>query len=178
MSERIYHTTNKVGTVMTYEKGTAELSQKTLDENIGTCAALSSIFLKNMRTNRPELSNPDKTLAQIVFARSWIFNLDPDKFNKAAITAVGSTSSDLTSHAGHDEALKHICRNLGHYYIDLREGHIVAAISGAGAWYFFDSNDYGLWRFSSANEFVADVKAHLKGAKWKSDATIWTYLVT
>ena len=176
MAERIYHTTNNVGTIMMYEKGSTEFTQKTKDENIGTCAALSSLFLKNFLTRRVELTNPDKTLAQIIFAKCWMkLSSDPDRFNKANIEAARLTTGDCVHHHNMDEAIKYLCRTPGHYYIDLAEGHIVAAVNTGGDWYFFDSNGYGLWKYKNANEFFIDVRNHLIGFGWTGNLGIYTY---
>jgi hypothetical protein len=179
MPERIYHTTNNVGTIMKFDKKTANFSQKTLDENIGTCAALSSLFLKNFLTKRVEMTNPDKVLAQIIFSKCWMkLSHDPDKFNKANIEAAQLTVGNCILHHDMDESIKYMCRNAGHYYIDLREGHIVAAVNTGAKWYFFDSNDYGLWKFNSANEFFIEVKGRLMGFGWTGNIGIWTYEVS
>jgi hypothetical protein len=189
MGKQLYNTTNTTGTVMAYKRGTAQLSDKTLKENIGTCGALSALFLKNMMAMPPELTNPDQDRAAVLFAGCWIRHCDPvtkvlagaadvHSFNTHIMELADLTPLHALGHNTYLEALKYIAVNAGYYYFDLLQGHILAAVNRNARWYFFDSDNWGLWEHRTANGFVLETISHLKGEGWAGTHPAWTYSVT
>jgi hypothetical protein len=59
MTKNLFKETKAVRTTMKYEKGGISLSTETKENNIGTCAVLSALFLKNTISKAPEKIKPD-----------------------------------------------------------------------------------------------------------------------
>lgn len=173
MVEKIFDSTNVVGTVMKYSKGTTTLSPQTLRENIGTCAALSTIWLANMYTKRVELSMPDQALAAIMFSKNWIRKTGRNR-TLANIKDAGLTSTNFWTY----DSLTNLFGDLrvydGYHLIELTHpgGHYIASIKNGTDFYLYDSN-VALWKYADAAEFESDGKAKLTGQGWSDVQTLY-----
>ncbi len=179
MPENLYTDSNTVGTMMKYSKKSTTLSAASTKSNIGTCAALAAVFLKNWFSKIPGRTKPDPVLAQIVFSRCWIkFGAgDVNTFNHANITAARLTGKEVYPNVGGlADNLKYMAENPDFYYIDLQQGHVVAAVT-SGGFYFYDSNSLGLSKYSDAGEFKTEVAVYLANQGWQMAPTPWLYSV-
>jgi len=179
MSENLYTDSNKVGTMMKYSSKSTTFSTETAAKNIGTCAALSAIVLKNWFSKAPAKTKPDPVLAQIIFSRCWMKfgTTDVNAFNLANITAARLTGTEVYPNvAGLADNLKYMADNANYYYIDLQQGHIVAAVT-TGGFYFYDSNSLGLSKYDTADEFKTEVSTYLANQGWQMGPTPWLYSV-
>ena len=135
--ERIYISTNTVGTSMTYRRGTTQFSQKSLNENIGTCAALSTLWISKMHDDRPELSKPDQFRAAILFSKNWITKTGEDRtygnIEGADLTPTGVTETFMNIH----DLMTYVTDNPGYWLIELSEGHFIAAANVNNEYFLF-----------------------------------------
>ena len=175
--ELIYTTTNSIGTVMTYKKGSANLSQKTLDENIGTCAAQSTVWISNMRKMRPELTKPDQGRCAIMFAKNWIRKTG-DQRVLANITDAGLQRAGSKTFQSIGFALRFVAVNKGYALIELSQGHYIAAANIDSGYYLFDCNNgQGLWQTSDVDDFLTNGQAKLTNFGWSNNQTIYMSLI-
>jgi hypothetical protein len=172
----VFSNANDVSTMMKYKKGTTDFDQQLKETNMGTCAAQSALWLKNLKSSRILLSKPDSARAQLIFSRCWMnkSNIDPDRFNKSIMQTAGVNPGGRTTKSG-SSAFSHIAANPGYYYIDLN-GHVVAAAYIApNSYYFFDPN-HGCWEYNKASDFTSDSNSTLAQDGWIGDW--WLYKVT
>ena len=171
--ELVYTTTNRVGVAMTYKRGTAQLSEKTLRDNIGTCAAQSCVWISNMQKGAPELSKPDQFRCALSFGKNWITkegaeatygNMRDAGLTEEAFRTFQSITMALIFAAGRD----------GYCLIELSEGHFIAAANIDSGFYLFDCNDgQGLWRSTNHQDFLNEGLKKLTDFGWTDNQEVW-----
>jgi len=142
VSEIVFKSDNKIGAAMRFNKANPlTYTDDSLEHNIGTCAALSSIWLKNMYTYiKPSVTKPNQGEAAVRFAKNWMTVLDADAFNRKNMTDSGLSITARYEYNTLIEMFEDIARTGGYYYIDTTQGHIVAAVKRGTDCFFYDSN--------------------------------------
>ena len=175
--DRVYVSTNTVGTSMTYRRGTTQLSQKSSNENIGTCAALSTLWIDKMHDNRPELTKPEQLRAALLFSKNWITKTGEARtygnIEGADLTPTGVTETFMNI----QDLLTYVGNNAGYWLIELSEGHFIAAANVNNEYFLYDSNQ-ALWMTKDAAEFKSHGLAYLINFGWSQNQDIWVYGVT
>ena len=161
MSEIVFNSTNQVGTLMTYKKtDPLDFSDRTARDHIGTCTALSALWLKNMISQLPPAATKppefQAALIQTKLMQQW--NGDLDAFSGAALAAAGLKPADEPwDFPNFYKMLNFIHDEQGYYFINLKSGHVIAAVTrgdrGADC-FLYDSNT-ALWQFK-ASVFVME----------------------
>jgi len=142
VSEIVFKSDNKIGTMMRFNKASPLThTDDSKEHNIGTCAALSSIWLKNMFTYiKPGVTKPNQGEAAMRFAKNWMTVTDVDAFNRKNMTDSGLSAGTRYDYNTLTEMFEDIAHVGGYYYIDTQQGHIVAAVKRGTDCFFYDSN--------------------------------------
>jgi len=163
MIDTVYVYTNTVSTRMKYARGSAAFNIALKRSNAGTCAALSAVWLKNIASERIELTKPDPLRSQIIYQRCVALGQNeyaPHAFNLAVMKNVGIFSTGGKSHEP-AQAFEWMGSNPGKYYIHAAN-HAVAA-STVDGFFFFDPN-HACWSYGSAKEFEDHAREHMRKA--------------
>lgn len=169
--EQIYRNTNTIGTVMTYKAGTTMFSDKTLQENIGTCASQSTLWLSNITKKRPELTAPEQGASAVMFARNWIRKTGLERV-KANIEGAGLKMSGANkSYSSLRAVLSFIAFGNGYYLIEMMQGHYIACSNTDKGLFLFDPN-VGLYRASDKADFVDHGLSLLTTQGWMNEQTV------
>ena len=155
MWDHLFSTTNDVGVKATFKKtapGSVDMSQ--MRAEWGVCAAMSALWLNNMKKGRDILSAPDKAHAGLLYAK-WANaqdgrGLTSEQFNSSLCENAG-LSVESVERLGAASATLRMSAVHGAYYIS-SGNHAMATVTGAGAYYFFDPNN-GAWKTNSLGEF-------------------------
>lgn len=157
--EKIYSSTNTIGTNTKYTKGTVTVAEK----YEGLCKALAVLWCEKMVNGKRDiLTEPDQFRAgalQFKFEISW----DSD-----VIFGLADLKSTDTTTRSPRHCLNYIAHRPGTYQIRV-PGHAIAVHASGGIYYFYDSES-GLWRYTSKDQWRSDILAEYKD---KKDWTIW-----
>ena len=144
--DRLYESTNTVGTGTKYGKGTATIS----DTYEGLCKALAVLWCEKMVNGKRDiLTKPDEFRAgalQFKFEIQW----DSDVIFGLA----GLESKDETT-KGPSDCLDYINGHPGTYQIRV-PGHAIAVHVSGSDYYFYDSES-GLWKYRSKDSWKGDI---------------------
>jgi len=157
--DRLYESTNTVGTNTKYVKGTSAVS--TTYE--GLCKALAVLWCEKMVNGKRDiLTKPNEFRAgalQFKFEINWDSNII---FGLAGLKSTDSTTRKPK------KCLHYISHRPGTYQIRV-PGHAIAVHAIGNIFYFYDSES-GLWRYESRAQWMKNILDEYDDGK---DWTIW-----
>ena len=154
--DKIFSSTNTVGTKTRYTKGTTTIS-KTYE---GLCKALAVLWCeKVLNGTRDVISKPDEFRAgslQFHFEKAWDSDL---------IFGLASLKSEHKLTDTPVNCLVYINNHPGTYQIKV-SGHAIAVHVTGSDYYFYDSES-GLWKYNSAITWANDIiDEYFDGKNW------------
>ena len=170
--DHVYVTINNVGVNSKYSKsGTFKKAE------MGVCAAMSALWLKNMHKSRPLLTKPESWAAAPVYQRAaskqdaqgW----SSEKFNLEVLKNCDLNASKIQKMTP-GKVIKEVQGNDGYYYLNIGN-HALGFAKRDKVYFFFDPN-CGLFQSRQASDIDLEgwIKATYSGAGYWSEWKLFT----
>lgn len=171
---------------MKYQRGTARLGAQSLQENIGTCGALTCGWIRNMLSKTSvDLTKPDQRRAALIDGASWIRQGGDVSRVLAIMEECELKQMKFHTFRSVMDFLKYVRDHFGFYVAELSEGHFIGAANltmkaASPRYYLYDSNQ-ALFESTHPTDFyrTGSMKLgspHMVGAhsnQWNLLQTVW-----
>lgn len=158
MPDKVYASTNNVGTNAKYQGGVLMASDE------GLCVALSTLYCSNVvKGLRDILTKPDESRAGAIQVR-----YEMGKFDYGIPIRLGQMRLTDTQSGNLNVVADYIIANPGTYLMRY-PGHAMAAHVTGSSYYFYEP-DSALWKYTSASDWKSDIGNQFPGEK----ASTWT----